>query len=105
MCWCLIACSHIGHFVFIRTLLPILKKTASEPNSDVRIVSVSSPSVAREHRAYPVQVSTDGYDAVRHPITLKTKEDFNLEYKDATFPWPSLMRYCTVLLRAASSPG
>ncbi|EPS93259.1 NAD-binding protein [Fomitopsis schrenkii] len=70
--------NHIGHFVFIRTLLPILKKTASEPNSDVRIVSVS----------------TDGYDAVRHPIKLKTLEDFNLEYKDSVFPWPSLMRYC-----------
>ena len=39
---------------------------------------------------------------MRHPITLKTKEDFNLEYKDATFPWPSLMRYCTLLIRVAS---
>ncbi|KAH9916819.1 NAD-P-binding protein [Fomitopsis serialis] len=70
--------NHIGHFVFIKTLLPILKNTASEPNSDVRIVVVSS----------------DGYEAVRHPVKFETIEDFNLEYKDAVFPWPSLQRYC-----------
>ncbi|KAH9843560.1 NAD-P-binding protein [Rhodofomes roseus] len=70
--------NHIGHFVFIKTLLPILKKTASEPNSDVRVVVVSS----------------DGYDAIRHDVSLKTIEDFNPEYKDAVFPWPSLQRYC-----------
>ncbi|KZT13259.1 NAD-P-binding protein [Laetiporus sulphureus 93-53] len=69
---------YIGHFVFTRELLPILKKTASEPNSDVRIVDVSS----------------DGYDAIRHPIHFRTIEDFNPEYKENVFPWPALMRYC-----------
>jgi hypothetical protein len=32
--------SHISPFVFTQTLLPLLKKTASEPNSDVRIIIV-----------------------------------------------------------------
>ncbi|PCH41726.1 NAD(P)-binding protein [Wolfiporia cocos MD-104 SS10] len=70
--------NYIGHNVFTRTLMPVLKRTASEPNSDVRIVCVSS----------------DGYDAVRHPVQFKSIEDFNLEYKDNVFPWPSLQRYC-----------
>ncbi|KAF5318543.1 hypothetical protein D9619_010894 [Psilocybe cf. subviscida] len=34
--------SHISHFVFTETLLPLLKKTAQEENSDVRIINVSS---------------------------------------------------------------
>ncbi|CCM00284.1 uncharacterized protein FIBRA_02314 [Fibroporia radiculosa] len=72
------AAIYIGHFVFTRTLMPVLKRTASEPNSDVRIVHVSS----------------DGFDAVRHSVQFRTIEDFNNEYKDNVFPWPSLMRYC-----------
>ncbi|KAG8895966.1 hypothetical protein FRC01_012098, partial [Tulasnella sp. 417] len=35
----------IGPFLFMNTLLPILKKTASEPGSDVRIVAVASASI------------------------------------------------------------
>jgi len=34
--------NHLSPFVFINTLSPLLEKTASEPNSDVRIVTVSS---------------------------------------------------------------
>ncbi|PCH44941.1 NAD(P)-binding protein [Wolfiporia cocos MD-104 SS10] len=60
------------------TLLPLLKRTANEPNSDVRIVIVS----------------TDGFDAIRHPVQFKSTADFNLEYRSSIFPWPSLMRYC-----------
>lgn len=41
-----------------------------------------------------LQVSSDGYDAVRHPVKFNSIEDFNLEYKDNVFPWPALMRYC-----------
>ncbi|KAF5328365.1 hypothetical protein D9619_013244 [Psilocybe cf. subviscida] len=34
--------NYISHFVFTETLLPLLKKTAVEENSDVRIVNVTS---------------------------------------------------------------
>ncbi|KAK9456423.1 hypothetical protein V1511DRAFT_457805, partial [Dipodascopsis uninucleata] len=33
---------HLGHFAFVKTLLPLLRKTNSELNSDVRIVVVAS---------------------------------------------------------------
>lgn len=32
--------SHISPFLFTKTLLPVMKKTALEPGSDVRIVNV-----------------------------------------------------------------
>ena len=32
--------SHISPFLFTKTLLPLMKKAASEPGSDVRIVNV-----------------------------------------------------------------
>jgi len=34
--------NHVGHFLFTKLLLPTLIKTASEPNSDVRVVTLSS---------------------------------------------------------------
>lgn len=34
--------NHIGHFLLTKLLLPTLQKTASEPHSDVRVISVSS---------------------------------------------------------------
>jgi NAD(P)-dependent dehydrogenase (short-subunit alcohol dehydrogenase family) len=34
--------NHLGHALFIRKLLPLMQKTASLPNSDVRIVNVTS---------------------------------------------------------------
>jgi hypothetical protein len=37
----IILLSHISPFVFTQTLLPLLKRTASELNSDVRIINVS----------------------------------------------------------------
>ncbi len=33
-------CSHIGHFVLTEGLLPLLKSTALEEGSDVRIINV-----------------------------------------------------------------
>ncbi|KAG8869584.1 hypothetical protein FRB97_000999 [Tulasnella sp. 331] len=38
----LMATNHIGTFVFTNILLPLIKKTAAEPGSDVRVVTVSS---------------------------------------------------------------
>jgi retinol dehydrogenase-12 len=34
--------NHVGHFLFTKSLMPILQKTAAEPGSDVRIVNLSS---------------------------------------------------------------
>jgi hypothetical protein len=40
--------SHIGHFLFTMRLLPLLKATAMEKDSDVRVVSVS-PLLSRKY--------------------------------------------------------
>jgi len=37
--------NHIGPFVFTMTLLPLLKKTANEPGTDVRIVNLTSNAI------------------------------------------------------------
>ena len=34
--------NHVGHFFFTKLLLPILQRTAAEPNTDVRVINVSS---------------------------------------------------------------
>ncbi|KAL4242399.1 NAD(P)-binding domain superfamily protein [Abortiporus biennis] len=34
--------NHISPFIVTQTLLPLLRKTAEEPNSDVRVISVTS---------------------------------------------------------------
>jgi len=33
---------HVGHFALVQALLPILEHTAALPNSDVRVITVSS---------------------------------------------------------------
>ncbi|KAG9037158.1 hypothetical protein FRB95_006712 [Tulasnella sp. JGI-2019a] len=38
----LMSANHLGPFALTTTLLPLIKRTAAEPNSDVRIVTVSS---------------------------------------------------------------
>jgi hypothetical protein len=35
--------SHFGHFALTEALLPLLKKTAQEEGSDIRIVNVRLP--------------------------------------------------------------
>jgi NAD(P)-dependent dehydrogenase (short-subunit alcohol dehydrogenase family) len=36
------ATNHLGHALLIKLLMPLLKKTASAPNSDVRVINLSS---------------------------------------------------------------
>ncbi|KAL4242751.1 NAD(P)-binding domain superfamily protein [Abortiporus biennis] len=62
--------NHIGHFVFTMTLLPLLKETAKEPGSDVRIVSVSS----------------DALKFLSTGTRFRNREDFNDEHAKAMFP-------------------
>ncbi|KAL4079945.1 hypothetical protein V8B97DRAFT_1864678 [Scleroderma yunnanense] len=66
----------ISPFVLTRELLPILKKTASHPDSDVRIIVVSS----------------DGHKLVGGKPRFQTIEDLNHECKNAWLP--GFARYC-----------
>ncbi|CAA7264412.1 unnamed protein product [Cyclocybe aegerita] len=67
--------NYVSPYVFTRTLLPLLKKTAAEPNSDVRIVNVSS----LQHKNVPSSVKFDDVS------------DFNTEYRWQ--PLAGLKRY------------
>ncbi|KAI0074940.1 NAD-P-binding protein [Panus rudis PR-1116 ss-1] len=68
--------NHISPFVFTNTLSPLLEKTAKEPNSDVRIIIVSSliHSVIRDAK----------FDSIA---------SFNTTYENAWFPSPDMKRY------------
>ncbi|KAI0792460.1 NAD(P)-binding protein [Abortiporus biennis] len=66
--------NHISPFIVTQTLLPLLRKTAEEPNSDVRVIPVTS----------------DTHRLIRK-ASFKAKDDINKEYADS---WaPSMMRY------------
>ncbi|KAG8997605.1 hypothetical protein FRB94_003310 [Tulasnella sp. JGI-2019a] len=56
----LMATNHLGPFIFTNTLLPLLKKTAAEPGSDVRVVTVSSGAHAQSRKMD--WKSTDGWN-------------------------------------------
>lgn len=47
-----LATNHIGHFLLTKELIPLLEKTAAEPNSDVRVITLSS-------EAYSLSPSVD----------------------------------------------
>jgi len=64
----IITVNHFSPFVFTNTLLPLLKSTAALPDSDVRIVVVSS-----------------GAHTFVSPTQFKTKEDFNLTFEGTRF--------------------
>jgi len=62
--------NYLSAFVFTQTLLPLLKRTAQEPNSDVRIVNVAS----------------DGHKMVAKGTRFASIDDFNREFSDARLP-------------------
>ncbi|TEB29886.1 NAD(P)-binding protein [Coprinellus micaceus] len=67
--------NYISPYVFTETLLPLLKKTAEAPDSDVRIVNVASKM----------------YNIVPSGVRYSTAQDFNVPY---TFrPFSNLHRY------------
>ncbi|KAG9002238.1 hypothetical protein FRB94_004053 [Tulasnella sp. JGI-2019a] len=50
--------NHLGPFVLTNILLPLITKTAAEPDSDVRIVTVSSSS----HKYFPTKVNWKSFE-------------------------------------------
>ncbi|KAI6008629.1 NAD(P)-binding protein [Pisolithus marmoratus] len=66
----------ISPFVLTRELLPVLKNTASQPESDVRVVVIAS----------------DGHKLVRGKPRFRSTEDLN---DDCSYSWtPGFARYC-----------
>ncbi|PCH41725.1 NAD(P)-binding protein [Wolfiporia cocos MD-104 SS10] len=61
--------NYIGPFLFIRTLLPLLKRTAQSPNSDVRVVMLSS----------------EGHAHAPMDARFRNIDDLNVEYKESRF--------------------
>ncbi|KIY47879.1 NAD(P)-binding protein [Fistulina hepatica ATCC 64428] len=61
--------NHVSPFVFTQTLLKLMKKTTAEPDSDVRIVMLSSFLHRNDQAANP-------------NIQFKTIDDFNHEFAD-----------------------
>ncbi|KAI9452067.1 NAD-P-binding protein [Lactarius psammicola] len=72
--------NHVALSVFTQALLPLLKATASQPGSDVRIVVVGS-------KAYLYSPSTLKFGGL---------DGFNDHYgtPGSTWFWPKFMRYC-----------
>ncbi|KAL0958395.1 hypothetical protein HGRIS_000536 [Hohenbuehelia grisea] len=66
--------NYISPFVFTQTLLPLLKETATRPESDVRIINVASTV----HRMVSPR--------------FRNKEDFNVTYNWR--PMAGFLRYC-----------
>ncbi|KDQ54345.1 hypothetical protein JAAARDRAFT_697219, partial [Jaapia argillacea MUCL 33604] len=66
--------SHIGPFVFTRTLLPLLIQTASQPGADVRIVNARSSS------------TSGGHIMIKDDIHFLTLDDLNKDFEDTFFP-------------------
>jgi hypothetical protein len=86
--------SHISPFVFTRELLPILKKTAEEPDADVRIVIVSSQSVTHQtsSNAARLQLASKGHRFLSSNFRFQNLEDLNVDLSSCRFP--ELTRYC-----------
>ncbi|OSD01954.1 NAD-P-binding protein [Trametes coccinea BRFM310] len=67
--------NYVGTYIFTRALLPLLKRTAQEPGSDIRIVAVLSS----EHSECP------------HDVRFRDLDDFNREFAEKSFP--QFLRY------------
>ncbi|KAF8867827.1 hypothetical protein BD779DRAFT_1794806 [Infundibulicybe gibba] len=67
------AVNHFSPFVFTQNLLPLMKKTAAQTGSDVRIVNVSS----------------DGHFEAPPQIRFRNLDDINTEYINDESPWYS----------------
>jgi len=75
--------SHISHFVLTETLLPLMKTTAKEPDSDVRIVNVCIFT-----QGVPLEVLTiDQVSSLAHtrvkPESYATKDSLNKDYGES----------------------
>ncbi|KDR76490.1 hypothetical protein GALMADRAFT_246871 [Galerina marginata CBS 339.88] len=66
--------NHIGTFQFTTTLLPLLLKTSEEPNSDVRILTVTSDGHTRGVAAKP-------------DINFSTMDEFKNTYAQENIPY------------------
>lgn len=75
-----LATNHFGHFVLTSTLLPLLKKAAQEPDSDVRVVNVraSAPSHMTRQPHDSLQVSSGAYAMTPVPKTISSLEDLDV---------------------------
>ena len=91
--------SHISPFLFTRTLLPVMEKTALEPESDVRIVNVRATlGGIRAALIDKTQVSSVAHRWVPNP-RYDSLEAFN---NDFTSTWrPKLNVYCKCLFYLA----
>ena len=61
--------SHLGHFVFTTTLLPLLKQTAAEPSSDVRVITVGSAN----------------HETINNDVSFVDRSAWNNKYGDDTY--------------------
>ncbi|KAI0052447.1 NAD-P-binding protein [Auriscalpium vulgare] len=66
-----VSVNHAGHFVFITTLLPVLKKTAELPDADVRVVAVSSDA----HRLAGSHTVFASLDDLNHPQSKPSRKN------------------------------
>jgi len=71
----MVVVNYLSPFIFTQTLIPLLQETAKEPNSDVRIVNVSSIT----HKMIPASVKFDDVS------------DFNVTFQGRLLP--GLHRY------------
>ncbi|GBE79047.1 Uncharacterized oxidoreductase [Sparassis crispa] len=70
--------NYLSPTIFIRTLMPLLKQTAIEPNGDVRIVEVSS----------------DGHETVAKTVRFRNIDDFNVSLGASDSMLARHLRYC-----------
>jgi hypothetical protein len=85
--------SHIGPFVFTRTLLPLLAETSQREGTDVRIVNVCTAaySITVRYRIYHVWQVTSTSHMSLPAVRYRNLDDFNREFKERL--WPAYDRY------------